>query len=160
MQTGLGMELEKLQKIIELLKGSDVTEFVLEEQGTTLKINRGYGAATSGDVRFLTQTHVGPAAGTASIPSTASSEEAKEDTRIKKVESPIVGTFYSRPSPDAEPFVKVGDRVNKGDKLCIVEAMKLMNEIEAPVSGKIEKICLSEGQVVEFGEVLFWIRIE
>jgi acetyl-CoA carboxylase biotin carboxyl carrier protein len=83
---------------------------------------------------------------------------AHEDTgRFTKVESPIVGTFYRKPSPDAELFVKEGDTVSKGQTLCIIEAMKLMNEIESPSSGKIVKILGVEGKVVEFGEVLFLI---
>ncbi|NDC38170.1 MAG: hypothetical protein EBZ48_08975 [Proteobacteria bacterium] len=69
----------------------------------------------------------------------------------------MVGTFYRKPSPDAEPFVKEGDRVSKGATLCIIEAMKVMNEIDAPCDGVIEKILPSEGEVVEFGEVLFLI---
>jgi acetyl-CoA carboxylase biotin carboxyl carrier protein len=77
--------------------------------------------------------------------------------RYVKVESPIVGTFYRKPSPDAEPFVKEGDSISKGSTLCIIEAMKLMNEIESPASGKIVKVFGTEGQVVEFGEVLFLI---
>jgi acetyl-CoA carboxylase biotin carboxyl carrier protein len=77
--------------------------------------------------------------------------------RFVKVESPIVGTFYRKPSPDADLFVKEGDIVSKGATLCIVEAMKLMNEIESPTSGKIVKILGAEGKVVEFGEVLFLI---
>jgi acetyl-CoA carboxylase biotin carboxyl carrier protein len=75
-----------------------------------------------------------------------------------KVISPIVGTFYRRPSPDAEAFVKEGEWVKKDQTLCIVEAMKLMNEIPAPVDGRIEKVLLTDSQVVEFGEVLFWIN--
>ncbi len=73
------------------------------------------------------------------------------------MESPLVGTFYRKPSPDASPFVSEGDVVKKGDTLCIVEAMKLMNEIEAPCSGKVTKVLPSDGAVVEFGEVLFLI---
>jgi acetyl-CoA carboxylase biotin carboxyl carrier protein len=75
-----------------------------------------------------------------------------------KVESPIVGTFYRKPSPDSDVFVKEGSSVKKGDTLCIIEAMKLMNEIDAPCDGRVEKILLSEGHVVEFGEALFYIN--
>ena len=77
---------------------------------------------------------------------------------LKEITSPMVGTFYRRPAVDAEPYVNVGDSVKKGDVLCIVEAMKLMNEIESDMSGKIAEICLEDGQMVEYGEVLF--RIE
>ena len=77
---------------------------------------------------------------------------------LKEITSPMVGTFYRRPAVDAEPYVAVGDSIKKGDVLCIVEAMKLMNEIESDMSGKIAEICLEDGQMVEYGEVLF--RIE
>ena len=83
---------------------------------------------------------------------------AKEDSHLIPVESPIVGTYYSKPSPDADSFVQVGSKVKKGDKLCIIEAMKLMNEIDCPVDGVIEEICLTDAEVVEFGEVLFRIN--
>ncbi|MCL4138444.1 UNVERIFIED_CONTAM: hypothetical protein GTU68_037703 [Idotea baltica] len=76
----------------------------------------------------------------------------------KEVSSPMVGTFYRRPAADADPYVSVGDKVKKGDVLCIVEAMKLMNEIESEVAGTVSEICLEDGQMVEFGEPLF--RIE
>ena len=75
-----------------------------------------------------------------------------------RVEAPMVGTFYSSPSPDAEPFVKVGDEVNAGDTLCIIEAMKMMNQIEAEVSGRIAAIQVQNGEPVEFGQRLFAIR--
>ena len=79
-------------------------------------------------------------------------------TPLNEVSSPMVGTFYRKPAVDAEPYVSVGDTVKKGQVLCIVEAMKLMNEIECECSGKVAEICLDDGQMVEFGEVLF--RIE
>lgn len=146
------MELDKLESIVKLLKGTEITEFELEEEGSVLKINRGSSTV-------VTATAV--AAAPVSIPVATAAPEAApvDDTAgLTKVESPIVGTFYSRPAPDAESFVKVGDTVKKGDKLCIVEAMKLMNEIDASVSGTIEKILLTDGQVVEYGEVLFLIK--
>ena len=83
---------------------------------------------------------------------------ASINPNLKKVESPIVGTFYRKPSPDAPSFVKEGDRVKKGSTLCIIEAMKVMNEIDAPCDGVVEKIFPTEGEVVEFGEVLFLIN--
>ena len=92
----------------------------------------------------------------AQIPAPApAAEPAKKG---KPLTSPMVGTFYSAPSPDAEPFVKVGQTVKEGDVVCIVEAMKLMNEIEAEVSGKIVEICVSDGQPVEFGQVLMYVE--
>ena len=96
-----------------------------------------------------------PAAAPAPAAPAAAPAAAEAGTPIT---SPLVGTFYRAGSPDAEPFVNEGDHVKKGQTLCIVEAMKLMNEIEAPCSGKIQKICLNDGQVVEFGETLFLIE--
>jgi len=92
----------------------------------------------------------------AAAPSTA--ESGDDDSSLTFVTSPIVGTFYRAPNPEAEPYVKVGDRVAKGQVLCIVEAMKLMNEIESDVSGTVVKIYPENGQPVEFGERLFAIR--
>lgn len=84
-------------------------------------------------------------------------ELSKEEENYKKVKSPMVGTFYSKPSPKAENFVKVGDKVKKGDVLCIVEAMKLMNEIESEYDGEIVKICVKDGEIVDYGKDLFLI---
>ncbi len=94
-------------------------------------------------------------------------KEEKEETEVKQeeenlvtVESPIIGTFYSSPSPGKPPFVKKGDKINKGDVLCIVEAMKVMNKIESEQSGEIREICLDDGQAVEYGTCLFKIKPE
>lgn len=160
------MDIKDIEQIITILKQNDVTEFELDQDGTKIKLSRAsvMGAAsvamasaslgvvepaiTPGSGAVPPAVHAGQN-GTAAVPS-----------NVLKVESPIVGTFYRRPSPDAEPFVKEGDRVRKGQTLCIVEAMKLMNEIEAPAAGRIEKINLSDGQVVEFGEVIMLITPE
>lgn len=90
---------------------------------------------------------------------TVISNEQKEDTKEEKiVKSPMVGTFYSKSSPTAKKYVEVGDKVKKGDVLCIVEAMKLMNEIESEFDGKIKKICVKDGDIVEYGKQLFIIE--
>ncbi|RME68779.1 MAG: acetyl-CoA carboxylase biotin carboxyl carrier protein, partial [Nitrospirae bacterium] len=97
------------------------------------------------------------------LPTVPSEEQpSKEETPsgLHTIKSPIVGTFYRAPSPDAEPFVEVGSRVKKGDILCIIEAMKLMNEIESDIDGTVEKIMVENGQPVEYGQVLFLIRPE
>ena len=92
-------------------------------------------------------------------PAAPTAQPAVEDTsHLYKVESPIVGTFYRKPSPDSPLFVTEGQTVTKGQPLCIIEAMKLMNEIDAPISGKLEKVLVNDGQVVEFSEVLFLIN--
>lgn len=154
------MDINDLEKILKMLKASDVTEFDLEQDGTNLKVRRGTvvrRGRTMDNMTGNSMPHMMDSADpAASVPQT-SAPRVEDDSRFVKVQSPIVGTFYRKPSPDSEPFVKEGDRVKKGDTLCIVEAMKLMNEIEAPCGGVIEKILLSDAQVVEFGETLFLI---
>ena len=153
------MDIDKLEQLLVLLKRNDINEFELNEDGVHLKLSRGQQIirqTTSEVVHSLEPAIVGVTASngnkTAALDAAAGSNE-----NLFKVESPIVGTFYRKPSPDAEPFVAVGDTIKKGDTLCIVEAMKLMNEIESPVSGKIDKVLLNDGAVVEFGEILFLI---
>ena len=157
------MNIDDIEHIIKILKQNDVTEFELEQEGTRIRLSRGPGG------NYVIQQH--PAAGaelrpavvgvaSAAAPTPAAVAPTKEDDasgRYAKVESPIVGTFYRKPSPDAEPFVSEGDVVKKGDTLCIIEAMKLMNEIEATTSGRVVKVLSSDGQVVEYGETLFLI---
>ena len=91
-------------------------------------------------------------------PQTAPAEKPVEAKKGKPLTSPMVGTFYKAPSPDAKPFVEVGQTIKEGDVVCIVEAMKLMNEIESEVSGKIVEICVADGQPVEFGQVLMYVE--
>jgi acetyl-CoA carboxylase biotin carboxyl carrier protein len=159
------MEIQDLERIIRILKQNEVTEFELEKEGTRIKLSRGRPQAYAPEHEGMELRPVASSSGIAPSSVTtnggadsSSQAAASEDLgRYVKMVSPIVGTFYRRPSPDAEAFVKEGSIVNKGDTLCIVEAMKLMNEIEAETSGKIVKILGTEGQVVEYGEVLFLI---
>ncbi len=151
------MDIKDIENIIKILKQNEVTEFELEQEGTRVKLSRTAGGtyvSTEARYEVVPAVHVASAAPVASANGSAPQEDLG---RYVKVESPIVGTFYRKPSPDADLFVKEGDTVSKGDTLCIVEAMKLMNEIEAPTSGKIVKILGVEGKVIEFGEVLFLI---
>jgi acetyl-CoA carboxylase biotin carboxyl carrier protein len=150
------MDIKDIENIIKILKQNEVTEFELEQEGTRVKLSR----TTSGTyVTSEARYEMVPAVQLSAPAAPVSGGAAPQDDlgRYVKVESPIVGTFYRKPSPDADLFVKEGDTVRKGDTLCIIEAMKLMNEIEAPTSGKIVKILGVEGQVIEFGEVLFLI---
>lgn len=152
------MDIKSLQEIISILKENDVLEFELVENGTTIKLSRGKRALAVANSQDFAMPEIQPAIVTTVTGGSASVPSPSVDARFKKVESPIVGTFYRRPSPDADAFVKVGDSVKKGDTLCIIEAMKLMNEIESPFDGVIEKILLEDGKVVEFGETLFLIN--
>lgn len=163
------MDITELEQIVKILRQNDVTDFELVQGGTSIKLSRVKpGASVPAPVyaacvetAALSQPAYAAAAPVqleAPQTSPVALQPVEDDSRYTKVPSPIVGTFYRKPSPDAEPFVKEGDHVKKGQTLCIVEAMKLMNEIEAPCSGKIHKACLNDGQVVEFGEIIFWIE--
>ena len=156
------MDIDQLEAIIKLLKQNEVTQFELEKDGTRLKLVRelGTGPATLVSVpAHSVEPAIVTSAGNGVLPSShvPPPHEAAPSNWVR-IESPIVGTFYRKPSPDAEPYVNQGDIVKKGDTLCIIEAMKLMNEIEASSSGRIEKVLLSDGEVVEYGEALFLIN--
>jgi acetyl-CoA carboxylase biotin carboxyl carrier protein len=153
------MDINDIEHIIKILKQNEVSEFELEQDGTRLKLTRGsITSYVTSEARLDVVPAVQHLSGQAVAAVAHAAQPVAEDLgRYVKVESPIVGTFYRKPSPDAEPFAKEGDSISKGSTLCIIEAMKLMNEIEAPTSGKIVKVLASEGQVVEFGEVLFLI---
>lgn len=152
------MNIDELERIIRILKQNEVNDFELEENGTKIKLTRGAISANHRDVPIEVRPAIQYINNVQQPAESQGSSHAQETaSNLVKVESPIVGTFYRKPSPDAAPFVKEGDHVKKGDTLCIIEAMKLMNEIEAETSGKIVKIHSTEGQVVEYGEVLFLI---
>jgi acetyl-CoA carboxylase biotin carboxyl carrier protein len=142
------MELEDLKELIELLKESDITELQLEKDGSKVKIKREKILSPIG--MSVQKPHV--------YEEKVVAETEDETQRLVTVTSPIVGTFYRAPSPEAQPFVEVGQRVNKGSILCIVEAMKLMNEIESDMDGIIVKILVENSQPVEYGEPLFLIE--
>jgi acetyl-CoA carboxylase biotin carboxyl carrier protein len=160
---GKAMDIKDLEQIISLLKNTDITEFELDHGGSKVRFVRGQSQVVVSQT-IPVPAHTAPTAAPAAhvtppFPQAAPSSKSVEmPASFKKVESPLVGTFYRRPSPDKPLFAKEGDVVKKGQTLCIVEAMKLMNEIESPCDGKVEKILTSDGKVVEFGEVLFWIN--
>ncbi|MHB8174045.1 MAG: acetyl-CoA carboxylase biotin carboxyl carrier protein [Nitrospirota bacterium] len=149
------MNLKEIKELIEVLKNSDITEIELEKAGTKIRLKKGLGghenvlSPPAGEER---------AAPTAQIAAPAPDPAAEAQKNLFAVNSPIVGTFYRAPSPDAAVYVEVGDVVKKGQILCIIEAMKLMNEIEAEVSGKIAAVLVENAQPVEYGEPLFHIE--
>ncbi|HSB72737.1 MAG TPA: acetyl-CoA carboxylase biotin carboxyl carrier protein [Candidatus Methylomirabilis sp.] len=148
------MDLKELEALLHLMEGSDIEELELEEEGRKVRIRRrGAEAAT---LRSL----VAPGAHGPAQTATASPLAAGggEDSGLIPVESPMIGTFYRAPAPGSDPYVKEGDLVHKGSVLCIIEAMKLMNEIEAEVSGRVVKIQVENGQPVEFGQILFLLE--
>ena len=142
------MELGDLKEIIELLKETDITELHIEKDGSKVKIKR---------EKFLSP--LGAPVQKTSLPEEKLVAELEDETqRLVTITSPIVGTFYRAPTPEAQAFVEVGQRVDKGAVLCIVEAMKLMNEIESDADGIIVKVLVENGQPVEYGEPLFLIE--
>jgi len=155
------MDIEDLEKILVILKENDITEFELQQEGSTIRLSRAAGNTVE---RTFAAGYVEPAIrdpqGITNAAPPVATESTPESQGLLKVESPLIGTFYRRPTPDADAFVEVGSQVKKGQTLCIVEAMKLMNEIESPASGTISEILLKDGQVAEYGEVLFWIKPE
>ncbi len=147
------MDLNEIRKLADLMSEMALTEIELEEGGKRIRLRKEvlFGAKERG---------AAPAAAPQIERETGTAIEAKaaEEGRYAIVRSPIVGTFYKSASPDADPYVEVGDVVKKGQILCIVEAMKLMNEIESDVDGKVAEICVEDGTAVEYGKPLF--RIE
>lgn len=151
-----GIPFQQVRALIDLLEERGLEEFEMERGGIRIRIKR-QSAATAA-VAPASNPAAGPAAATGSArPEVAAEIEVPgEDVHI--VRSPIVGTFYATPRPDAPPFVQVGDGVTVGQVLCIVEAMKLMNEIEADVAGEVTRIYVENAQPVEYNEPLFGIR--
>jgi len=163
-----GKKLEELRELVEFLKANGIAEFDMDQDDLKVRIKfAGEPAAAAGgfDMAQLSRLMAsgavaapvaaspGPGSGSAAAGLAAEMEEA-----LHEVKSPIVGTFYESPSPGAPPFVKLGDHVEVGQVLCIVEAMKLMNEIEADVAGEVVKRIATSGQPVEYGQPLFAIR--
>ena len=148
------MDLRKLKKLIDLVQESGISELEITEGEEKVKIGKGsVVAATSAPAVVLAAAETRTAAATA--PGTLAPAEPAAVQEGHVVKAPMVGTFYRSPSPDAKPFVEVGQPVKEGDTICIIEAMKLMNEIEADASGSVKAILVENGQPVEYGQPLF-----
>jgi len=158
-------ELNELHELVEFLKANGIVKFEMERDGRKVALEfAGAGGIDTAHLATLLAAQgkgggahaSAPAANAPSIQ--AAAVEADPFAGAHIVKSPIVGTFYDAPSPDAEPFVKVGDRIEAGKVLCIVEAMKLMNEIESDAAGEVVKVFPKTGQPVEYGQALFAIK--
>jgi acetyl-CoA carboxylase biotin carboxyl carrier protein len=156
------MNLKELRELIQIVTSeATIEEFELERSGVRVHIRRSGARSAAAGISPLAETAPG-ATGTVStplpeaVPETEGGEEA--DAGQHRITSPMVGTFYRAPSPDAEPFVRVGDVIEKGTVVCIIEAMKLMNEIESDVAGEIVRIPVENGHPVEYGEPLLVVR--
>jgi acetyl-CoA carboxylase biotin carboxyl carrier protein len=157
------MDLEEIKKILDLMRENDVTEFELEQDGVKVRLRKGAGPQWN--------NHLPPAPAIAYAPPPAAAMPAgagesapapltvaSEDVDLAIIKSPIVGTFYRAPEPDAKPYADVGQMVKAGQVLCIIEAMKLMNEINAECDGEVVKVYVENGRAVHYGERLFAIR--
>ncbi len=152
------MDLRKLKKLIDLVQESGIAELEITEGEEKVRIARGGGVSVASAVTGAPAAAAAPAtaASAAAAPgSTQAPAEAPAQPEGHVVKAPMVGTFYRAPSPDAKPFVEVGDSVKEGQTVCIIEAMKLMNEIEADAAGVVKAILVENGQPVEYGQPLF-----
>lgn len=155
------IDIRKLKELVRLMVENDLSELDLQDQQETVTIKRGWtGTAPSvvqGPAPAAHAAHPAPPA--APAPSGEAPDPAPaSDNGLVPIESPMVGTFYSSPNPDAEPFVGVGAPVGPDSVVCLIEAMKVFNEIKAEVSGTIERVLVNSGESVEFGQKLFLVR--
>lgn len=164
------MDIRKIKKLIELVEDSGIAEIEIQEGEESVRISRNFTSGDAGSMQaapsmyqvpFATPQMPAPqaaAAQPASSEAPATSAESATTVSGNAVKSPMVGTFYRASSPTAKPFVEVGQKVNKGDVLCIIEAMKLLNQIEAEVSGVIKSIDIENGDPIEYGQTLMVIE--
>jgi acetyl-CoA carboxylase biotin carboxyl carrier protein len=151
------VDIRKIKKLIELLENSSLTEMEIQEGEESVKLSRHINQSqmmVHNPMPMATAAPIAPPV--ASNSESDSVTKASEDGHIQR--SPMVGTFYTASSPDAEPFVKVGQKVQVGDTLCVVEAMKMFNQIESEYSGTVTKVLVENGQPIEFDEPLFVIK--
>jgi len=144
------MNIKKVRELVEIMNDNDLTEVEIEQEGVKVRLaKKSYGVI---EPTVQTLAHRKEQI----MPSESGIKEAPEDGR--EIKSPMVGTFYRAPSPEMEPYVEVGNVIQKGEVLCIVEAMKVLNEVKAELSGKITKICVENAEPVEFEQVMFLIE--
>jgi acetyl-CoA carboxylase biotin carboxyl carrier protein len=142
----------EIRRLADLLREYGLTEIEIEQEGLRVRLRREHAGPVAAP------TAVGASAAPAQVEAVAGAMPAASQAHLLTIEAPMVGTFYRAPSPDAQPFVREGDRVKKGQVVCIVEAMKLMNEIESKVAGRVMKVLVENAQPVEYGQPLFLVE--
>ncbi len=153
------MDIDKIRELVEMMEANGLTEMKIIDGEDKVELKRGSTEAVQYAPMPAAPVYSQPAAAPAAASAPAApAAEASANTNFQEVKSPIVGTFYTSPAPDAAPFVKVGDQVTADTVVCIVEAMKVMNEVKAEVSGTIKKIMVENAQAVEFGQVMFLVE--
>ena len=151
------MDRKKIEELIRLVEESDINELVVSGPLRSVKIVKNGGAAAPAAAAYAPAAV--PAEPVAAPDGEAASDEVNDrDSGLIPIVSPMVGTFYTTPSPESDPYVRQGDHVNKGQVVCIVEAMKLINEIESEVTGTIVRVAVENAQPVEFGQALFMVE--
>lgn len=151
------MDLNLIKKLVKLIETSEVTDLEIEENGTRIRVAKKIRVANT-PLHAPQYSVPAPQIHTEVRELKAAPREEETSTGLHEIKSPIVGTFYRAPAPDADSYVQVGDMVSQGSVLCIVEAMKLMNEIESDVNGKIVKVLVENGKPVEYNQPLFLIQ--
>lgn len=170
------MKIHEIREIIKLIDQSSINEFKLETEGAKVTLKKSSGTETVVVTQPVVQAQAAAPVAAAPVaaapapvqaapvaaeaPKAAPSAPAVDDANLHKIVSPMVGTFYSAPEPGKPPYVQAGDKVNPNKVVCIVEAMKLFNEIEAEVHGEIVKVLVEDGQLVEYGQALFLVKPE
>lgn len=157
------MDIKDIRQLIKMVESSEIGELEIVEDGKKLRISKNNKSGSNGVMAINPQMMNYATPAPAAQPATEATEPSQVESasnvaNYHEVRSPMVGTFYRAPSPEADPYAEVGQNVEKGQTLCIVEAMKLMNEIESEFSGKIAKIMVDNAQPVEFNQVLFLIE--
>jgi len=142
------MNIKKIEEVIRLMERHKLTEITVEDDGAKIHLSKGVGG-------HIEKTVLPPQV---SAPTEAAPAKTAPETNTVEIKAPMVGTFYNSPGPDANPFASVGKKVNEGDVVCIIEAMKLMNEIKSEVKGKIVEVVAKNAEPVEFGQVLFIVE--
>jgi acetyl-CoA carboxylase biotin carboxyl carrier protein len=149
------MNLDEIKRILEMAREHSLSEFEIEQQGIRLRIKRD---GARGPASVIAAAEVAAPRAPAEPTEVPSDTDAEDSIELAVVKSPIVGTFYRSPDPNARPFVESGDTVRRGQVLCIIEAMKLMNEIDSEVDGEVVEVFVENGQPVQYGDQLFAIR--
>ena len=153
------MDINDVKKLIKLVERSKIAELELFEKGSKIRISKNGSSPGQSQMMAPVMPAVATPAATIAPETSAPAAAVETPANIVEIRSPMVGTFYRTPSPDAEPYVKVGESIEPGKVLCIVEAMKLMNEIEAEISGRITEIPAENSQPVEYDQVLFRVEV-
>ena len=147
------MNLKEIKEMIQLMNENGLSEFEMEKDGLKIRLRKGPGESVEPSIVYEPRSAVSSAR-----PAEANGKESAPPEKSAQIKSPMVGTFYSSPAPDAASFVQVGSTVEVGQVICIIEAMKLMNEIKSEVRGKVVEVLVHNGDPVEFGQPLFLVE--